>query len=478
MNLALVLGNQLHHDHPALNDPSVDIIVMIEAQNLCQKIPYHKHKIIFLLSSMRHYANDVKRYGKKIIYHSVETTPHFLKALKNTCQEEKITKLSYMLPPDTGIQKTLEKFCFDNSMEQHIYPSQLFLTPLQDLTSWFSSHPTSTMESFYRWQRKRTGMLMDDATPIGEKWNYDHENRKPLPKNHGPIPRISFHENDSITQNVINTVNALFLKHPGLSENFWLPTTREHALEWLDDFVSNRLALFGTYEDAMDANEVFLYHSVLSPLLNCGLLSAQECAEAAIHAYEINTAPLHSVEGFIRQIIGWREYMYGMYLQMGQFKSMNYFKLHKELETWWYSTDAPEHDSLPFPVRRALERAHSYGYNHHIERLMILGNWFLLNGYSPLSVYRWFSAMYVDAYEWVMVPNVIGMSQYADGGRVATKPYISGGNYLKKMGRWGNRYDKDLQQFTDLYWMFLTKHYSKLKTNIRMSLVLKRIAPK
>lgn len=478
MNLALILGNQLHHDHPALNDSSVDIIVMIEAQSLCKKLPYHKHKIIFLLSSMRHYSHKVEEYGKKIIYHPVESTPDFLTALKHTCQENNISKVSYMLPPDTGIQKTLRKFCLQNNLEQRVYPSLLFLTPIHDLTSWFHSKPTSTMESFYRWQRKRTGLLMDGDKPIGERWNYDQENRKPLPKNHVSVPPLSFQENDSITQKVVETVNILFPEHPGLSDNFWLPTSHEHARKWLDDFINDRLALFGTYEDAMDANEAFLYHSVISPLINCGLLSAQECTEAAIDAYEKNAATLHSVEGFIRQIIGWREYMYGMYLQMSDFKSMNFFELHKDLEAWWYRTNAPEHDSLPLPVRLALKRAHSYGYNHHIERLMVLGNWFLLNGYSPLSVYRWFSAMYVDAYEWVMVPNVIGMSQYADGGKVATKPYISGGNYLKKMGRWGSIDDKDLQEFTDLYWEFLTQHYSKLKTNVRMSLVLKRIAPK
>ena len=206
------------------------------------------------------------------------------------------------------------------------------------------------------------------------------------------------------------------------------------------------------------------------------MIDPKMCVDKAIEAYENGRAPLSSVEGFVRQIIGWREYMYGMYLKMQKYKELNYFGFTKELEDWWYESNHPAHAELPLPVRIALKNVHNHGYNHHIERLMVLGNWFLLNSYNPMSVYRWFSAMYVDAYEWVMVPNVIGMSQYADGGKVASKPYISGGNYLKKMGHWSGINQEDLDVFTKLYWDFLDNNYDKLKTNYRMQIVLKQAA--
>lgn len=474
MNISLIFGTQLHYDHPALTDPAVDAIVMIEAQDLCKKLPYHKHKLIFILSAMRHFAEHAKPTGKKILYRDIATTPNFLLALRSIVQEYNVTTLSFMQPADKSTQNKLQKFCLDNNLTNIAYPSQLFITPSNDLKTWFEENPRLNMEQFYRWQRKRTGYLMYDEKPVGNQWNFDEENRKPLPKNHNSIPSVPTIRHSVITKEVIKTVDSLFSNHPGNSENFWLPTTHKEANGWLSDFIKKRLSLFGTYEDAIDTHEPFLYHSILSPLLNCGLLSVKECVERAIDAYDRGGAPLHSVEGFVRQIIGWREYMYGMYKQMDNFKTMNYFKCNKELEEWWYASDAKEHKQLPLPVRLALKRTHTYSYNHHIERLMVLGNWFLLNNYHPLSVYTWFSAMYVDAYEWVMVPNVIGMSQFADGGKVATKPYISGGNYLKKMGRWENIDNTDLQQFTDLYWKFLEKHYDKLKSNYRMNIVLKR----
>jgi deoxyribodipyrimidine photolyase-related protein len=221
------------------------------------------------------------------------------------------------------------------------------------------------------------------------------------------------------------------------------------------------------------AGEPFLFHSVLSPLLNCGLLGPRQLIDAALLAYKNGTMPLHSCEGFIRQIIGWREYMNGMYHMLPDLKEANYFEFTKKLEGWWYTSEFEQQD-LPIPVKAALKTVHTYGYNHHIERLMVLGNWFLLNEYNPQSVYEWFSSMYVDAYDWVMIPNVQGMSQYADGGIIATKPYISGGNYLQKMGRWWPTLDQAKKSdYNVLYWKFLNTNRSKLTGNPRMGIVLK-----
>lgn len=475
MKVALVLGNQLHRDHPALDDHSVDSIIMIEAQNLCRRVPYHKQKLVFMLSAMRHWADYAQAQGKRVIYRNIDKTHNYIDELGHIVSEHALSEIAYMRPADKSADSALESFCEKRGLKTTIYPSRLFITPRADLEQWFLQNPKSAMEVFYRWQRKRTGFLMDGTKPVGGAWNYDHENRKPLPKNFSGSPKLPEINHDEITKEVIKTIEKLYPKNPGIAEGVWLPQTHKDAEKWLDDFIENRLELFGTYEDAMATNEAFLFHSVLSPLINSGLLSAQVSVEKAMEAYEGGKAPLASVEGFVRQIIGWREYMYGMYLTMENFGSLNFFGFTKELEDWWYVTDAKEHASLPLPVRQALKRAHMFGYNHHIERLMVLGNWFLLNGYNPMSVYVWFSAMYVDAYEWVMVPNVLGMSQYADGGRVATKPYISGGNYLKKMGRWDGLKEDDLERFTNLYWAFLKAHKDKLAHNPRMAIMFKRV---
>jgi deoxyribodipyrimidine photolyase-related protein len=381
-----------------------------------------------------------------------------------------------MRPANVGTSGVLSKVFTKHGVKQEIYQSQLFITPISDLENWFEKNPKSIMETFYRWQRKRLGYLMDGDKPTGGEWNYDQENRKPLPKDFTGSPKLPISKQDEITNEVIKSIEKLYPNNPGNAGGMWLPVTHEGAELWLKDFINHRLELFGKYEDAIDTYEVFLYHSVLSPLLNCGLIEPKACVELAVESYNIGKAPLSSVEGFVRQIIGWREYMHGMYLKMQDYKKLNYFGFTKELENWWYESSSKEHEELPLPVKLALGRAHDYAYNHHIERLMVLGNWFLLNEYNPASVYMWFSAMYVDAYEWVMVPNVIGMSQYADGGKVATKPYISGGNYLKKMGRFKNIEQTGLDAFTSSYWKFLANNYGKLKDNYRMQIVLKQVA--
>ena len=267
-------------------------------------------------------------------------------------------------------------------------------------------------------------------------------------------------------------INTNFKTNPGQVESFWLPTTFDEAQSWLSDFIQKRFYDFGAYEDAMKDGEVLLFHSALSPLLNLGLITPAEVIQKALEARAKNKIPINSLEGFIRQIIGWREYMYGMYEFNENKIRKNFFSFKKPLEKYWYQEP---NDKLPLPVSSAMKTTFGYGYNHHIERLMVLGNWFLLNEYDPGSVYDWFSSMYVDAYEWVMVPNVFGMSQYADGGFIATKPYISGGNYLQKMGKWwGSNDAAKNSEFTKLYWKFLAKHTEKFKHNPRMSLAIRQ----
>jgi deoxyribodipyrimidine photolyase-related protein len=471
---ALLLGNQLLKHHPALSDKSVDMIIMIEAQDLCQKLPYHSHKLVLILSAMRHFKVQFDKSDKKVIYASLKQTPNFSQSLKNIITENHINVLSWMKSSDTTPNQTLIKLTSELKIDHEIYPNEMFLTPESELRDWFDRQKSPLMENFYHWQRQRTGILMEDNKPVGGRWNYDADNRQALPKNGLKIPSVSFPVNDVITKQAINDVQLYFPTHPGKASNFWLPVSHYDADRWLRSFIAERFSRFGPYEDAMKTGESFLFHSVLSPLINCGLLSVQQVLDAALIAYESRHIDIESVEGFIRQLIGWREYMYGLYLSEPTMISENYFGFSKQLEDWWYNVDGLSQD-LPLPLLSALRTAHTYGYNHHIERLMVLGNWFLLNEYDPKSVYRWFSSMYVDAYEWVMVPNVIGMSQYADGGRTATKPYISGGNYLQKMGHWWpNNIEARDSEFTLLYWQFLQNNYDKLQSNFRMSLALKQ----
>lgn len=474
MKAVLITGTQLFRNHPAIRDSSIDVFVMIEAEDLCRKLPYHQHKLILVLSGMRHYADYVRGMGKRVIYRTVDQAPLFHKTLLEMIAAEGITELTWMKPADVSTQRRLIDIAQQARVSYEVHANQLFLTPEADLLDWFGRQRNPIMEQFYRWQRHRTGILMDGTKPLGDKWNYDANNRLPLPKGGINIPALPVLTHDDMTRAVIKEVATRFADYPGDASRFWLPVTHAEADAWLDDFIAQRFSQFGPYEDAMAEDEAFLFHSVLSPLINNGLLSVQQVIDAALAAFEKQTADLSTVEGFIRQIIGWREYMYGLYVTQPDMKQANFFGFDKQLEDWWFTGEGiPE--TLPLPVKKALQRAHRYGYNHHIERLMVLGNWFLLNEYDPASVYRWFSALYVDAYEWVMVPNVMGMSQYADGGKTATKPYISGSNYLQKMGRWWPSAEAARDsEFTTLYWRFLQRQHDKLKGNFRMSLVLKQ----
>lgn len=468
----IILGNQLLRNHPALQDSNASII-MIEAHDLCARFRYHKHKLVLLLTAMRTYRDFLESKGLSVTYITYEPGSIFMAKLETVVKDNNIKELVWMEPSDSGPSKRLEKFCEENKIVHKQLPNQQFITTLSEFKKWHSSVSSHLMESFYRWQRKRTGILMNGAKPEGDMWNYDHQNRNPLPKKGLSIPPLPSIKPSKHLKDVAELVAQHFSQNPGDVEMFWLPTDFENSDKWLDTFIRERSNLFGTYEDASISGEPFLFHSVLSPLLNCGLLEPKQLIDAALLAYKNGIMPLNSCEGFLRQVIGWREYMNGMYRMLPNLKKANYFGFTRELEEWWYTLEF-EQQNLPIPVKAALKTVHTYGYNHHIERLMVLGNWFLLNEYNPRSVYEWFSSMYVDAYDWVMVPNVQGMSQYADGGTIATKPYISGGNYLQKMGRWWPTLDQAKRSdYNVLYWKFLNTNRSKLIGNPRMGIVLK-----
>lgn len=466
---ALILATQQFEDHPAYNDPEIEAFLFVESAARFRSMRSHSHKAVLLLSAMRHTAARLEADGRVVHRVALEEGLGFAEGLERLLDRHGIQRLAWMRATDRGVDDRILRVCGGRGIQARRWEDDLFLTSAADVDAWLAEHPRTPMEDFYRWQRRRTGILMDGQNPAGGRWNFDADNRKPLPRGGLDIPPLESPPRDELTDTTIDDVTAFLPDLSGDASDFWLPVTPAEARSHLERFVAERLERFGPYEDAMSAEEPFLFHSVLTPMLNIGLVTVAEVLDAVTKAENV---PMASLEGFVRQIIGWREYMRGMYRSHPELEGANALHLSRRLEDWWYTGQGIP-DDLPIPVRTVLERVHRWGYAHHIERLMVLGNWFLLQGYAPREVYRWFLALFVDAYEWVMVPNVMGMSQYADGGLVGTKPYVSGGAYLQKMGSWwpSAQAARD-SAFTAAYWNFLEVNEPVLADNPRLSLPL------
>lgn len=488
MKAIIVWGNQLSIDHNSalLATPQAPIF-LIESWNACRKHRYHKQKIVFVLSAMRSFCDALQASGRTVYYVRLELgiSKQWFDSLGELCNYHQVTQLVAMRQNDRLPQLKLEQWCRSNSIGLETTPNSLFLTSQSAFADWAEDHTRTQMEVFYRWQRRRLNVLVEpkagstkDVQPVGGSWNYDADNRAPLPKDI-VLPKLRLPQPTQYTVELISFVGEHFADNPGLlpardgqphnGVSWWLPTTRQQALDWLKQFLAERFGQFGKYEDAMRASEPFLYHSALSPLLNLGLLHPREVVAAALAADNI---PLAGKEGFVRQIIGWREFMHSLYhYKPLEWKRNNLLNQTKKLEEYWWQLD--ETQAPEVPIADVFKRLKTYGYTHHIERLMVLGNYMLLSGYDPYEVYEWFLCMFVDAYEWVMVPNVIGMSQYADGGLdktgFASKPYISGSNYLQKMGKWWpSGVAANASSYTRLYWDFLDRHKDILGNNHRL----------
>lgn len=325
------------------------------------------------------------------------------------------------------------------------------------------------MKSFYEGLRRSTGILMQkDGRPEGGKYSFDTENRKKIPKKFSVIQNKIPHIND-VDDKIVNDVKKItdkfFPSHPGSVNDFWMATTRKEALKVLDDFVKNKIELFGDFEDAIDDRDPFLYHSVLSPYLNIGFVTPEEVVKKVLKA----KCPINSKEGFVRQVIGWREFIRGIYQQYSEEQDKsNFFNHKKSLTSQWYTGDTGIE-----PLDDAIKKVLKYGYNHHIERLMIISNLMLLAEIHPVEVHKWFMEMYVDSSDWVMGPNVYGMAQFSDGGIFATKPYISGSNYIMKMGHYKKGPWCDI--WDGLYWQFIEKNKAFFQKNYRMSMMVKML---
>jgi deoxyribodipyrimidine photolyase-related protein len=466
-----ILGDQLLEMHPALalvEDKSCVRILLIESQGRLQKLPYQRKKLVLLLSAMRHYAEDLRRQDFTV---DLLQAKNFADGLQKHVERYRPVKLVTMAAA------SYHGRVFQESLEKRLGIAVEILPNTQFMIGRYNPIPNPelakryVMEGFYRDMRRHFNLLMEGEEPVGGRWNFDAENRKKLPKGDQP-PQLSSFSPDAITQEVMAEV-ATLPNGVGQVNDFDYAVTRAAALAAAQEFLEHRLALFGDYEDALTRRSHVVYHSHLSPYLNLGLLEPLELATAVEEAYLSGDAPINAAEGFIRQIIGWREFMYWQYWrQMPGMKDLNAWGAERDLPgfAWTGETGMA---CVAFAIKRALDT----GYNHHIERLMLLCNFFMLAGIKPRLVNDWFLALYIDAYEWVMPPNVIGMGLNADGGLTATKPYIASANYINKMGDHcaGCRFDPKKRvgegacPFNALYWNFILVHEERLGANPRTS---------
>lgn len=467
--VTLIFPHQLFKDHPAL-DKSRKIFLIEDPlffSDIRYPLNFHKKKLIFHRASMKFYEKFLTDQGYDVVYlqyssFKEDRRSNYLYVFFN---KMKINVFHYADVTDFILEKRIQRMI--NQLQKRFvkYPSPMFLTDENYLRHFFSKQKNYLMASFYIEQRKRLDVLVDNNKPVAGKWSFDDENRKKLPKGF-KTPRIKFPDDTEYEIEAIDYVEKNFRDNPGDGFDFIYPVTFEQAEDWLEDFLENRFKLFGDYEDAIDKDEAYLFHSVLTPMLNSGLLTPKQVIDKALQFASQNNVPLNSLEGFIRQIIGWREYIRAVYLLEGvKQRTTNYFKFNKKMPMVFYnaSTGIEPVDTV---IKRVLEKS----YTHHIERLMILGNFMLLCEIHPDEVYKWFMEMYIDAYDWVMVPNVYGMSQYADGGLICTKPYVSSSNYIRKMsnfdkGNWTEIWDA-------LYWRFIYKHRKVFERNPRMSMMI------
>jgi deoxyribodipyrimidine photolyase-related protein len=446
------------------------LLIFVESLKYATFIPHHKQKLVYLLSSQRHFAIACHQQGFPVL--NLFTEGFHANAIAEFLAQHPKIKLSYMQPSEWDTRSQMaaiaDKFCDRIT----IIPNNFFIADAEKFKSKIKKG--YRLETFYRELRKKTGYLMADGKPIGDVWNYDKENRKSLPKNVF-IPTIPEVKPDVITQEVIEFVKNYLPDNFGRLDQFGYAVTRDRALELAQAFIETRLANFGAYEDAIKVGEPFLFHSVLSPYLNNGLLLPQELCEIAIAAYEQKLAPLNSVEGFVRQILGWREYIRVYYeAQMPKVRESNYFEFTNDLPQLYWDANT---DLLC--LKDAITSVLSHGYSHHIQRLMVLSNFSNLTNTDPRQLNHWFWLAYVDAYEWVELPNVLGMSTFADGGILASKPYVSGGSYINKMSNCCPQCKYDVKQktgnsacpFNYLYWNFVDQHRDSFVENGRVSLM-------
>ena len=488
--LHIVLGDQLDHRSPAIKalDKKHDVVLMMEVAGEAVHVPSHKQRTVFFLAAMRHFARDLVKRGYRVRYVTLtdeENTQSIDGEVRRAVKELRPERMSVVRPGEWRLFALMDRWRKNLGIDVLMYEdAHFYVTPLQ-FSEWAEGRKVLRMETFYRKQRRELDILMNvGGQPEGGAWNYDKENRKRLRGSLAELPVRKVFTPDTVTCDVIDLVEARFPDAPGTTESFGWPVTRAQACTALRHFVRHGLPNFGPYQDAMRSGAPWVYHSLLSPALNLKLLDPRECVQAAVEAYDQGRAPLNSVEGFVRQIIGWREFIRGIYWRQGpDYESGNGLQENGCLPSMYWSGETSMRC-----MQQSLEQVLEHGYGHHIQRLMVTGNFALIAGVKPAEIRDWYLAMYVDAVDWVTTPNTVGMVMHADGGVVGSKPYAASGGYIKRMSDYcsGCTYDPGVRAgakacpFTVFYWDFLLRHRKRFESNPRMGLALsnlKRLSP-
>ena len=464
-SLFLILGNQLFHPK-YINKYKKLTFFMSEDLGLCTYQKYHKLKLILFLSSMRSYADLLKKENYKVKYFDLNNDfeAAYEKKLEKFIIQNNFKEIVSFEIEDKFFEKKIKMVIKKLKIKWKIINSPMFLNSRKDFTDYINNTKKPLMANFYKIVRKKNNILMSGNLPKGGKWSFDSENRKKIPKNI-KIPTLLKIIETKHTKKLKDIINNKFPDHPGDANNFWLPTTHNDADKWLDLFIKEKLNLFGDYEDAVDKDNHILFHSALSPLINLGLITPVQII-TKIKKVE-KKIKINSYEGYVRQIIGWREFMRGIYQNYEKkLENSNFFKHKRLFKKSWY-----QGNTGLIPLDHSIKNTLKYGWTHHIERLMILANIMNLCEIHPKEVYNWFMEMFVDSSDWVMVPNVYGMGLFSDGGTFSTKPYICGSSYIMKMmnfqkGQWNNVMD-------GLYWRFINKNRKFFLKNPRLSLMVK-----
>jgi deoxyribodipyrimidine photolyase-related protein len=472
-----VLGDQLHPHQSALAGCRAERnrtpVLLVESRSHSLRRRYHRQKLILVWSAMRHFALELEQEGWPVTYARCED---FTTAVAEWIEREGITELRLMRPADRGLETLL--LHLGDRCRVTVLPNTHFLWQPEEFAAWARGYRQLRLENFYREGRRRWGVLMEGDQPAGDRWNFDKENRKP-PKAGLQTPAPPRFEPDAITRAAIADVQALDTELYGAAEPFAWAVTRREALQALDDFIATRLPGFGPYQDAMVTGEPTLWHGLIAPYLNLGLLEPQEVIAAVETAWRRGDCELACAEGFIRQVLGWREYMHGLYHLFGpDYATSNHFDHQRPLPAFFWSGDTDLNC-----LRQCFGQLQQSGYAHHIQRLMVLGNFALIAGLEPQAVVQWFHATFIDAHDWVMQTNVLGMALYADGGRLASKPYAASASYINRMSTYCRdcRYDPKQRTgdracpFNSLYWDFLLRHRPGLEGQGRMGLIYRQL---
>jgi deoxyribodipyrimidine photolyase-related protein len=476
-SLRVVLGDQLSRGVSSLDgiEPG-DVVLMMEVAEETAYVGHHKQKIVLFLSAMRHFADNLRAEGIAVDYMLLDAegnTGSFTEELARAVARHRPARVIATEPGEWRVARAMAAWHDRLEIKVELRPDTRFFASHRRFIDWAQGRSQWRMEHFYRELRRETRILMEGDSPAGGEWNYDNENRKRLPRGKEPTRRRRFPP-DATTRAVMDMVEARFPENFGTLDAFDWPVCREDALAALDDFIAHGLPEFGDYQDAMKAGAPFLYHSLLSPALNLGLVTPRELCDTVEAAWREGRAPLNAVEGFIRQILGWREYVRGVYWSsMPDYAEENRLSARRPLPAFYWTGETDMRC-----LAEAIGQTRDHAYSHHIQRLMLTGNFALLAGVAPREIERWYLAVYADALEWVEMPNTLGMAVFADGGRMASKPYAASGAYIDRMSDFcrGCAYDvkKKVGQgacpFNALYWAFLIRNRKTLEGNPRLAM--------